>query len=439
MSEAATTFDSLVRKVARVEAEVLAPGQVLDGAYELIERIGGGGMGVVFRARDLRLGREVAVKTLRQAFDDDALRLFEREARATAQLLHPNIVTLHHVGVHDGRPFLVLELLTGETLAARLARRAFTANEALDIIDAVLAAVGFAHDRGVLHRDLKPNNVIITSDERIKVLDFGIALSLDAAPGTVTRNAGTPGYMPPEQRDGGTQDARTDVWAAALLFVECVLGRRPERDELALLDVTPAVREVLARAIDPDPARRPANANELRTLLAAARGRPRSAARVRGVRLAAMLALCAAAGTTGFALGYRLKPVSAPRPVTAAELGTQSWHVAAFGDLLLRVEPNGDAYGVYEHDDGIIIGTFADGVFVGEWCEQPTQLPPDDAGRITLRFLRTGDKILINGSWTYGTDATAPLQQDFLGISAALGATSSLEKHLQHRARCPTR
>ncbi len=437
MSEAATTFDSLVRKVARVEAEVLAPGQVLDEAYELIERIGGGGMGIVFRARDLRLGREVAVKTLRAAFDEDALRLFEREARATAQLLHPNIVTLHHVGVHDGRPFLVLELLTGETLAARLARRAFTVDEALDILDHVLAAVGFAHDRGVLHRDLKPNNIFVTADERIKVLDFGIALSLDASPGTMTRGAGTPGYMAPEQRDGQAQDARTDVWAAALLFVECVLGRRPERDELAALPVTPAVREVLARAIDPDPARRPANANELRTLLGHARGRTRAAPRRRGARLAAMAALCAAVGTTGFALGYRLKSPAAAAPITAAEIGAKSWHVAAFGDLLLRIEPSGDAYGVYEHDDGIIAGTFTDGVFVGEWCEMPTQRAPDDAGRITLRFVRTDDRIILDGSWTYGTDATAAVQQDFLGISGPLGAINPLEKRLQHRAHCP--
>src|SRR5687767_10282670 len=132
-------------------------------------------MGVVFRARDRKLGRDVAVKTLKPASEDgDLRRLFEREARATAQLLHPNIVTLHHVGEHEGHPYLVLELLNGETLASRLARkRKLPVADALAILDAVLSAIAFAHERGVLHRDLKPSNVFITVDERVKVLDFG--------------------------------------------------------------------------------------------------------------------------------------------------------------------------------------------------------------------------------------------------------------------------
>ncbi len=444
MNEPATTFDSLLRAVARVDGHELAPGEILADTYELIERLGGGGMGIVFRARDLRLGREVAVKTLRPlaagAAGDDALRLFEREARATAQLLHPNIVTLHHVGVHHDRPFLVLELLGGETLAARLARRRTLAvDEAMRLLDQVLAAVAFAHERGVLHRDLKPANVWITTDERVKVLDFGIALSIDASPGPVTRAAGTPGYMAPEQQDGASQDARTDVWAAAALLVECVLGRRVDAREatasVSTLAVPAETRRVLARALATDPTVRPADAGELRSLLAAATGSSRPIAR-RPWRWQGAVAVFGVATTATGALAYRLGSRE-PSPVTAAELASRSWHIAAFGDLLLRIEPSGAVYGVYEHDDGILQGTFAEGVFDGVWCEMPSRHGPDDAGRIQIRFVRDVDRVLLVGSWTYGMDAAAPWQRDFLGISNAMPAITPLDKRIQDHVTCP--
>ena len=234
-------------------------------------------MGVVFRARDHRLGREVAIKVLRPSEGDDERlrRLFEREARATAQLVHPNVVTLHHVGEHAGYPYLVLELLGGETLSARLARRGgLPMAEALTILDAVLAALAFAHVRGVVHRDLKPNNVFITGDERIKVLDLGVSLALGVEAGPETLGAGTPGYMAPEQRTGGDQDARTDVWCAALLLVECLTGRLPENvdvfEAVRRIDAPPALRGVLERSLSTDPAHRPESAEELRHALAQA-------------------------------------------------------------------------------------------------------------------------------------------------------------------------
>src|SRR5262245_13533053 len=139
-----TTMDDVVRRIARTDSlSTLLPGQVLDGIYELIDRLGSGGMGVVFRARDRQLGRDVAVKVLRPSNDDEHMRqLLAREARATAQLLHPSIVTLHHVGEHEGHPYLVLELLAGETLATRLARRkCLPVHESLAIVDAVLGAL----------------------------------------------------------------------------------------------------------------------------------------------------------------------------------------------------------------------------------------------------------------------------------------------------------
>ena len=298
-----TTMGGVIREIARVDPlPMLAPGQLFDQTYELVERLGGGGMGVVFRARDHRLGRDVALKVLRPSPGDHdrSRRLFEREARATAQLLHPNIVTLHHVGEHQGCPYLVLELLGGETLAARLARRGrLPLVEALEVLDSVLAALAFAHVRGVVHRDLKPSNVFITGDERIKVLDLGVSLSLGVQAGPTTLQAGTPNYMAPEQRAGGEQDARTDVWCAGLLLLECLLGRLPDEPKpsklLRDLDAPPALRDVLTRTLATDPAERHASAEELQAALARAVDRePASAPRPRSLIAFVIVAIVAA-------------------------------------------------------------------------------------------------------------------------------------------------
>ena len=435
-----TTFDSFVRAVARTDPQpALAPGQLLEGNYELLERLGGGGMGVVFRARDHRLGREVAVKALRPGTESDPTlrRLFEREARATAQLLHPNIVTLHHVGDHEGHPYLVLELLAGETLAARLARRGrLPATEALAILDPVLAAVGFAHERGVLHRDLKPNNVFITIDERIKVLDFGVAVRLDAEPpGPATRTAGTPGYMPPEQRDGASQDPRTDVYAAALLLVECLTGRRPDTASpppLGELDVPPRVRGVLERALAADPEQRPASASELRSDLAHASGKLAPQPRRRRLPVVLACAITAIAAV----IATRLATRSSPMVVTGAELNGRSWHVN-YGEMLLHVEADGSAYGVYDQGTGIMVGRFEDGRFRGWWCQAPSRRPPDEAGQVELHFVHGDGRILMEGLWTYGDGRQASWQNNFYGVSLESAPTYTLEQRLQHHELCP--
>jgi hypothetical protein len=443
-----TTMDHLVRAVARIEpAPALAPGQILDQTYELVERLGGGGMGVVYRARDRRLGRDVAIKLLRKSgdgIDDDLRRLFAREARATAQLLHPSIVTLFHVGEHDGHPYLVLELLSGETLAARLARRGrLPVADALRVLDAVLAALVFAHERGVLHRDLKPNNVFVTGDERVKVLDFGVSLSLDADPGPVTRAAGTPGYMAPEQRDGSAaQDARTDVWAAALLLVECLRGQRPDGavDGAAIddLEAPLAVRTVLAQALAADPADRPASARDLRGALARAAGQLAPARRPWRHR-GQLAALCAVSLGVGGGLAWKLRaPTDADRigaPPTNAEMNT-SWE-GRFGTLMLQVDDAGHTYGVYEHDDGILEGRYDQGVFTGWWCEQPSQLPPDDAGLVEMQFVRGARRVLIDGRWKYGSDPKALWVRDWNGFNAEKPPAPELDQRMQHHLRCP--
>jgi len=445
VDEGPTTFDSVVRSVARLGTVVppLTVGQILDETYELTDRIGGGGMGIVFRARDRKLGRDVAIKTLKAGDGGEELRrLFEREARATAQLLHPNIVTLYHVGVHEHHPYLVLELLSGESLAARLARkRRLPVSDALALLDSVLAAISFAHERGVIHRDLKPSNVFITVDDRVKVLDFGVALALDTDPGPVTRGAGTPGYMAPEQRDGAPPDVRTDVWAAALLLLECLTGRRVDETSItaALRDVEApaAVRALLGRALARDKNKRPSTANQLRDELATAAN---AASPTRHRRLPLVMGmLCAALLTAAvtFELAHDEPAAIIPvTPITASELNARGWHVN-YGEMRLHVENDGTFYGVYGEKDGILEGTYANDRFVGWWCQGPTHTGPDEAGKVELHFVRGDKRVLIEGNWMYGDGRAAAWQSNFYGVSLETPPDYRLEQRMQHHATCP--
>jgi serine/threonine protein kinase len=223
------------------------------GSYEVSTLLGAGGMGEVYRARDPRLGRDVAIKVLPAAFaaDPDRLRRFEQEARAAATISHPNVLVVYDVGVfhppapseasgfgNDARPssYLVSELLDGETLAARLRRGPLTVRRAVEFVVQIAHGLAAAHEKGILHRDLKPANIFVTTDERAKILDFGLAkltespeatgeLSLLTAtlPGVVL---GTVGYMSPEQVRGQTIDQRSDIFAVGVLLFEMLSGRR---------------------------------------------------------------------------------------------------------------------------------------------------------------------------------------------------------------------
>jgi hypothetical protein len=336
----------------------------------------------------------------------------------------------------------VLELLAGETLSARLSRRGrLKASEALAMIDAVLRAIAFAHDRGVLHRDLKPSNVFMCADERVKVLDFGIAVQLDTDPGPVTRAAGTPGYMAPEQQGGTTQDARTDVWAAALLLLECMLGRRPDdgdaRAQLAGVDASGGVRRVLERALDPDPARRPSSAGALRDALERASGRSEvvSSRRDRWRTRALVTALAVASAGLGAGVMYPGRR-AAPKPVTAAEINAHAWHVN-FGELRIHIDDAGTAYGVYDQSEGIQIGKFEHDRWTGWWCQKPSRTAPDDAGTFELHFVRGDDRILIEGMYKYGDGRDTPWRKDFYGVSLETPPPYALEQRLLHHEGCP--
>lgn len=230
------------------------------GPYEVIAPLGAGGMGEVYRARDTRLEREVAIKVLpeRTARNPEALARFEREAKAVAALSHPNILALYDVGVEQGVSFAVTELLEGETLRSRLASL-LPWPKAVEIGAAVAAGLAAAHSKGIIHRDLKPENIFLTSDGRVKVLDFGLArmnsapspqdgstLPTETIEGTVM---GTVGYMSPEQVRGQRADAPSDIFSLGCMLYEMLAGRRPFASETATQTMA-AILEVQP----PDPA-----------------------------------------------------------------------------------------------------------------------------------------------------------------------------------------
>jgi len=219
----------------------LASGSHL-GPYEILGQIGAGGMGEVYRARDTRLGREVAVKVLPASFsqDSDRLRRFEQEARAASALNHPNILTIHDIGSSDGAPYVVSELLEGETLRERMSGTQLPVRRAVEYALQIAHGLAAAHEKGIVHRDLKPENVFVTKDERVKILDFGLAklTQPDAGAAGATRAPtetfgtepglvmGTVGYMSPEQVRGGAVDHRSDIFSFGAILYEMLSGRR---------------------------------------------------------------------------------------------------------------------------------------------------------------------------------------------------------------------
>jgi Tol biopolymer transport system component len=297
-----------------------SPGDRLEG-YEILGRLGQGGMGEVFRARDTRLGREVALKVLPERLqrDEPALARFRREARALAALDHPAIAAIHGLEESDGCLFVVLELVPGETLAERLARGRLEIPTALRLGAQIAEALQAAHDKGVIHRDLKPSNVQVLADDRIKLLDFGLAKSeapsqtADSIESTSTATRagtvlGTPAYMSPEQWRGETADRKTDVWSFGCVLFEMLAGRRPfdgrtvsdlgaavlkeEPDWAALPPATPAsIKALLHRCLEKDVHRRMRDASDLRLEIEEALAEGSRSRRAGRPRLVAPLAL----------------------------------------------------------------------------------------------------------------------------------------------------
>src|SRR5499433_1914655 len=228
------------------------------GPYEVLGQIGAGGMGEVYRASDPRLGREVAIKVLPASFSQDAdrLRRFEQEARAAGVLNHPNITAVYDIGAHEGAPYVVQELLEGETLRSCLAGSRLSPKRALDYALQIAHGLSAAHEKGIVHRDLKPENVFVTRDGRVKILDFGLAKLTHQEEGSQVTNLptatagtepgvvlGTLGYMSPEQVRGKSADARSDIFSFGAILYEMLSGQRAFRGETAADTITAILRE----------------------------------------------------------------------------------------------------------------------------------------------------------------------------------------------------
>ena len=270
---------------------MLAAGARL-GPYQILAPLGAGGMGEVYRARDSRIGREVAVKMLPPEFaaDPERLRRFEYEARAAGALNHPNLITLYDLGHDDGRAFLVTELLEGETLREKLGAGPLPLRKALDYAVQIAKGLAAAHDKAIAHRDLKPENLFVTRDGRVKILDFGLARHTAPRPeeGPATTSLteagtilGTVGYMAPEQVRGERADARADLFAFGCVLYEMLSAKRAfaagtavetmsailkaEPPPLAESrpDLPPMIERIIARCLEKDPAQRFQSAHDL--------------------------------------------------------------------------------------------------------------------------------------------------------------------------------
>ena len=325
------------------------------GPYEILGPVGAGGMGEVYRARDSRLDRIVAVKVLPASFaaDPDRLRRFEQEARSVAALNHPNILAVHDIGTHDGAPYMVCELLEGETLRARLHGGVLSSRKAVDLAIQIAEGLAAAHEKGIVHRDLKPENIFLTKDGRVKILDFGLA---KIAPGGSESNAaqtltsfqvalteagqvlGTAGYMSPEQVRGIAVDHRSDIFAFGAIFFEMLSGKRafsrdtaaetmtailkedpPELTELNR-NISPALERITRHCLEKSPDQRFQSARDLAFDLDALSqhsgssagqvAKPSSIQRLRRIQLPITLLLVAIGAGLGYMLGHKAKPSS---------------------------------------------------------------------------------------------------------------------------------
>ena len=356
------------------------------GPYEIVALLGAGGMGEVYRARDPRLGREVAVKVLPAAFsaDPDRLSRFEQEARAAAALNHPNILAVHDIGTHDDAPYIVTELLDGGTLREVLTAGTLPQRKVVDYSLQVAQGLAAAHEKGIVHRDLKPENLFVTADERVKILDFGLAKLMQvesmfggvsvlptgapepagARPNTVPGLVmGTIGYMSPEQVRGVTADHRADIFAFGAILYEMLAGRRAFRGDTAMdtmsailkedppvlpgtdRHIPPGLQRIVSRCLEKNPAARFQSTRDLAFALEGVSAQSDSSAAVmredvaprrgafgtmptreRVFAAAALVFLLMTLGVTGWAL----RPAPAPAVVRFSVAAREGTSILAF-------------------------------------------------------------------------------------------------------------
>ncbi len=413
----------------------LAPGQSLQ-FYEILGPLGAGGMGEVYRARDTRLEREVAIKVLPEelADDEERLRRFEREAKTLASLNHPNVAGIHGVDQEGDLCFLALELVAGEDLATRLARGALPVDEAIDVCRQIAEGLEAAHEAGVVHRDLKPANLRITPDGVVKILDFGLAKPIrpkTAEGETSTAESdsflmteeglvlGTPTYMSPEQARGKPVDRRTDIWAFGCVLFECLTGERafggeslpdvlasivgtePEWNDLPALPER--VSELLRRTLTKDPRDRLRDMGEARIALEQAAQEPDAAATTAqpGARSlsTAWIAMGSIAVAVAFAMGFTVGRSTsesqgsslAAGAETAAEAEVHAQvHTFAPGDRSagFQISPDGRSF-AWKDDEGVWVRRLNELVPVLVYADEVDQLRWSPDSR-ELAFLQDG-------------------------------------------------
>jgi Tol biopolymer transport system component len=399
------------------------------GPYEILAPVGAGGMGEVYRARDPRIGREVAVKVLPAAAssEPERQRRFEQEARAAGALNHPNVLAVYDVGKHEGAPYIVSELLTGETLRGRIGSTPLPLRKAVDYGIQVARGLAAAHEKGIVHRDLKPENLFVTKDGRVKILDFGLAKlgpeppvmrtgdsrlsAVDTATGTLPGTLlGTLGYTSPEQVQGLTADARSDIFSFGAVLYEMVTGRRafreataPEtlaailkRDPLetagATVAAAPALERVLRHCLEKSPDERFQSARDLAFALEA----------LSGTTDTASTAAALAVGT------WRWRVLAASALLLAAVLGAvaaRSWWTALpprFKELTFRA---GTVLSARFSPDGQTIAYSAewDGGPLALYVKGPSDVEPRSIGlhARVLSISRSGElavQLLAPGS-----------------------------------------
>ena len=339
------------------------------GPYEILSPLGAGGMGEVYRAKDPRLGRDVAIKVLPASFsaDADRLRRFEQEARAAGILNHPNITAVYDIGQHDGAPYVVQELLEGETLRSVLGGGRISTRKAIDYALQIAHGMAEAHEKGIVHRDLKPENLFVTKDGRVKILDFGLAKLTQQEKGGLETNLptasagtepgvvmGTIGYMSPEQVKGKVADARSDIFSFGAILYEMLSGRRAFhgdsaaetisailREEPPDLSVTnesisPGLERIVRHCIEKNPEQRFHSAHDLAFDIEALSGlsasglRPTQAPHTGGKRRllpAAVAVLLAATAAAGYVAGRRGESASSRGGASFQQLTYSQWTI----------------------------------------------------------------------------------------------------------------
>ena len=355
----------------------LTPGTRI-GHFEVVELLGGGAMGRVYRAIDPRLHREVAIKVLPETFsrDADRLRRFEHEAQAVARLTSPHIVALHDVGTHEGAPFIVMELLDGETLRSRMQGRPLPARKVADYGVQIATGLAAAHEHGLIHRDIKPDNLFVTRDGTLKILDFGLAKLLDtgSATGTAAETltlvgfAGTPAYASPEQIRGHGVDHRADLFSLGVVLYELATGVSPFRRDTAPETMTAVLNEelpspplaacpgglarVIQHCLEKEPAGRFQHARDLAFALDAAVDSAQAPAPAVGSarkrRRATLIAAVPLLVIAAFLAGRRSSPVEDREPLVRVQRLTEFTGVEEFP----AIAPDGKAVAFTARVDG---------------------------------------------------------------------------------------